>query len=212
MRPQGSQKLCKTIETCRSVLKSLLCSCRRHLTSIELEIVKKPLKLSSRPSKLPPVRRKRLLADLQDALRRVEQLDVPSKPPQRQRASSGRARLPPERYGSAKTPKLDWELRRATSRDDRVLLGGDPVVLDYGERRAPSGFRDAETYMSGLGSGTTRELPSRGERAGSTWSRPAAVMVLASIEASGKQPWKNDWEDITDDPSRALCDAAYVQV
>ena len=92
MRPQGSQKLCKTIETCRSVLKSLLCSCRRHLTSIELEIVKKPLKLSSRPSKLPPVRRKRLLADLQDALRRVEQLDVPSKPPQRQRASSGRAR------------------------------------------------------------------------------------------------------------------------
>ena len=158
MRPQGSQKLCKTIETCRSVLKSLLCSCRRHLTSIELEIVKKPLKLSSRPSKLPPVRRKRLLADLQDALRRVEQLDVPSKPPQRQRASSVRARLPPERYGSAKTPKLDWELRRATSRDDRVLLGGDPVVLDYGERRAPSGFRDAETYMSGLGSGTTREL------------------------------------------------------
>ena len=158
----------------------------------------------------------RLLDRLKRARRDVGRQGVPVGAPQLSRVPPPRRICQKvDRFSfEAKESGLKWELRRLTSPDERVRLEDNPVVLDYGKRRSPSGFRDAMSYIRDLGNGVMRKAPSRATCNGSIWPRPTTVKVLASqADGAGEnKPWENDWCDVTDDPSCALTEAGYLQV
>jgi hypothetical protein len=187
---------------------------RRRLEREEICQFKKHTSAVHDSSKLSKRRRKKLRRRLHDAIIYIDNIEQPQAsllPPSR----TQRSHQEPDHFTfDTKTPTLDWELRRITTQAERVLLTGPPVFMDFGARRAPCGFRDAATYIRGLGSGIARELPSREEKPSLIGPQPVMIKVLApqTVGSGGKRPWDYEWEDITHDPSCALTKACYLQV
>ena len=203
--------MCKSLEEHTDSLRVLLA----HATCRPSPDMRKHINMLQRrarsSSKLTPVRRIRLRDQLRDVIdslaasgEDVGALPLPPPPP------LARCRKKPQRLGQPDSMLLGWSLSCVTSPADVVRLDGPPVVLGYGERRAPAGFCDAAALIRNLGDGTGgRELMYAGK---DSCPRPVQVRALAPAdEASPSKPWLHSWKDLTEDPQRALTTAGYVQ-
>jgi hypothetical protein len=160
-----------------------------------------------------PKDRIRLCEQLRTAVRRLADNSPAPKQPEEQ---VRRRRTAPTRYtcavaADAAADPLEWELHAVMSQAEEVRLEGAPVHLRYRERRSPSGFRDAHSFLQQLGDGSQCTFKRRRKP---LLQRPQEVMLLASrrVRARTANPLSQRWQNVTADPSVACSQGAYVKV
>ena len=107
---------------------------------------------------------------------------------------------------------MHWELSAASSQSNYVALDGPPVHLDYPQRRSPSGYRDAATFLRRLGDGSCCVLKRRRE---TEMERPQEIKLLAPRQSRAgavADPIAQDWRDVTKMPRVACTEGGYVKV
>jgi hypothetical protein len=159
----------------------------------------------------PSVVRQRLYEQLRAALR---QLRGSCPAPMSQVAA--RHRKQADRFAPAVEPNaapdpMQWVLIEHTSEAASAALDGPPVHLRYRERRSPSGFRDALSFLRQLGDGGHCVFKRRRK---SMLERPQEVQLLASRRSGSRvaNPISQPWRNITANPSVACSQGAYVKI
>ena len=161
---------------------------------------------------LPPEYFDKLCEQMRTAIRRLTRKPQRSQP----QVAAARRRDQPKRFSPAAVPDADadplqWQLQRPASQLTAVALNGPPVHLQYRERRSPSGFRDALSFLRQLGDGGHCAFKRRRK---SMLERPQEVQLLASRRSGSRaaNPISQQWRNITANPSVACSQGAYVKI
>ena len=160
---------------------------------------------------LPPEYFDKLCEQMRTAIRRLTRKPQRSQP----QVAAARRRDQPKRFSPAAVPDADadplqWQLQRPASQLTAVALDGPPVHLQYRERRSPSGFRDALSFLRQLGDGGHCAFKRRRK---SMLERPQEVQLLASRRSGSRaaNPISQQWRNITANPSVACCSGRVCQ-
>jgi hypothetical protein len=201
-----------SIEKYSSELEKLVGAPPRHVEGRELSEEHNLLQKAAAAARQPPRYKERLARKLRAAVeKQVGQLALPRPPAEQPRKRACPDWLQPEDFSVRKPVTLDWELAVASLPTEAVEIAGEPVHLEYEQRRSPSGFRDALSFLRQLGDGSRCIFKRRRK---SLLEQPQEIQILASRRPGSRaaNPLTQQWRKVTEDPSIACTEGTYVKV
>ena len=202
MLPLAHKMLRSSIAKGISALKSRLGAPDKSARRLAPEVksnIRERVKIATSAIKMSKLRRKRFADQLRTDLRHLVPAD-PAEPPTAPAAAASPQRCRKQHDAKVPSDPMRWELTAAISQSSHVALDGPPVHLNYRQRRSPSGFRDAASFLR------RRRLEIR--------DRPQEVKVLAPRQRVGAaaNPIAHTWRDVTKSPRDACVEGGYVKV